>query len=41
MLTSIEGYFLLNTFKLNDENPNWKLKDAIIDAQLNGEITLL
>jgi len=40
MMTSIEGYFLLNSFELFDEKKETRLDDAIMEAQINGKICL-
>ncbi|CAF3679181.1 unnamed protein product, partial [Rotaria socialis] len=36
MMTTIDGYFLLNTFTLSDESRKGKLEDAIMEAQRNA-----
>lgn len=38
MMTTIEGYFLLNSFELLDGNDQSRLDDVIMQAQLNGKI---
>ena len=38
MIQSMKGYFLLNSFELVDGTKQLRLDDAIMEAQLNGEI---